>query len=89
MEWPSTRFMGEQVAKAGLGRGRVSPKVEFCVGQGRTCARGLVRIMSYYASRQGLSDGVSTRNDVGESFVKTAVLLKDSPVARREVGVRI
>jgi hypothetical protein len=40
-------------------------------------------------SRQGLSDGVRTRNDVGEYFDKTMVLLKDSPAVRCEVGVRI
>jgi hypothetical protein len=69
-------FAGKKVAQAELGRVGVSPEVEFCVGRGRTCARGLVCILLYYASRQGLSDSVHMHNDVGESFDKNVVLLK-------------
>jgi hypothetical protein len=77
--------MGKQVAEVGLKRVRVSPEVEFYVGQGETCGRGLVHVLPYYVSRQGLSDSMHTRNDVGESFDKNVILLKDSPAARREV----
>jgi hypothetical protein len=41
-EWPSARFVGEQVAEAGLGRGGVCPEGKLCIGRDRICARGLV-----------------------------------------------
>ena len=56
----------------GLVRARQSlrPWLSLALGETELTPEVLVRILSYYASRQELSGGMRTRNDVGESLTR-------------------
>jgi hypothetical protein len=65
------RICGGEISRGQVRvRQRLRPRLSSVSSEVELVSKVLVRVLSYYASRLGLSGGVPTHNDVGESLTR-------------------